>query len=65
MSTREGLTPEALVHWRRGLNYTQSQAAGALGVAENTYIAWESGRRGISEPVRRLTVYVKKWGLLL
>lgn len=58
------MTPQAINAWRRRLSMTATEAAAALGVQVNTYFGYEAGRRAIQEPIRKLTVYVEKWGSL-
>lgn len=38
------LSPDELKAWRDGLNLSKRQAAAALGVARNTYRAYEVGK---------------------
>lgn len=57
-------TGQDIYEWRTRLGLTGEQAAAALGVAANTFWGYEYGRRSISEPVRRMTVYVEKYGVL-
>ncbi len=41
------MTPEQLASWRLGLYLSKRQAAAALGVARNTYRAYEMGKHPI------------------
>lgn len=38
------MTPEDLITWRHGLNLSKREAANALGLARNTYRAYEIGK---------------------
>ncbi len=38
------MTPEALTAWRHGLNLSKREAAAALGIARNTFRAYEIGK---------------------
>ena len=48
------MTPTELRRIRKALGLTQEGLAKALGVGQNAVARWETGARGISEPVARL-----------
>jgi len=54
MVTRCDVKPGALRRLRAGLALTQTQLAEELGVHRVTVARWETGERGIPEPVARL-----------
>lgn len=48
------MTPATLLAWRRSHNYTQREAAEALGVALRSYVYWENNQRQIPVTVQKL-----------
>lgn len=54
MATRWPVTREELQRLREELGLTQEQLAEEVGVHRVTVARWESGDRGIPEPVARL-----------
>lgn len=48
------MTPAGLKRIRLQLGLTQAQLAKQLGVGQNAVARWETGTRGISEPIARL-----------
>lgn len=48
------MTPAALKRIRRELGLTQEELAARLGVQRETVGRWETGVRGIAEPIARL-----------
>jgi transcriptional regulator with XRE-family HTH domain len=58
MVTRCDVKPAALRRLRAELALTQTQLAEELGVHRVTVARWETGERGIPEPVARLLVRI-------
>jgi DNA-binding transcriptional regulator YiaG len=48
------MTPAGLKRIRRELGLTQEELAARLGVQRETVARWETGARGIAEPIARL-----------
>ena len=45
------MTPESLLAWRERLKLSRTEAARRLGLARNTYRAYEAGKRPVPETV--------------
>ena len=59
------MTSTELKLWRSRLGLKEVEAARALDVPAQTYRNWEDGRtKSVPRPVRRLTRYVEKFGVL-
>ncbi len=56
----ETWTPDQLRAWRDRLEWTQQQAAAALGVTRRGYQLWEAGERAISRPVMLACLYLEE-----
>jgi DNA-binding transcriptional regulator YiaG len=54
MAKFHAVKPEELKRMRARLGLTQVKLAAELGVTSNTVARWETGIRGIPEPVARL-----------
>lgn len=52
------MTPEQIMAWRHGLMLSKRQAAAALGVARNTYRAYEMGKYPIPRYIWLATVQI-------
>ena len=53
------MTPTGLKRIRRELGLTQRELAALLGVGRIAVARWETGARGISEPVARLVQRIR------
>ncbi len=56
------VTPEKLKRIRSALRWTQEKLAAEVGVTRVSVARWETGVRGISEPVARLIRSLEKEG---
>ena len=53
------MTPKTLQRIRKKLHLTQEQLAEEIGVHRVTVARWETGERGIPEPVARLVAKIR------
>lgn len=53
------MTPAALKRIRRELGLTQQELAALVGVGRIAVARWETGARGISEPIARLVQRIR------
>lgn len=58
------MTHTQLISWRHALHFSKSQAAHALNVPLDTYLNWETEKRGVPRPVARLAQYIQAFGVL-